>query len=79
MALTRASLAKLRRRLPKGAVPRVVQEMKNDGHSYTDQYVYMVLKGDRYNQTVILALIKYAEGHERQTATLNSRAAGQPA
>lgn len=74
MPLTKRSLEKLRRRLPKGAVPVVVERLAEAGTPFTKQFVYMNLKGDRYNQTVILALIAYAEENEATELELNARA-----
>lgn len=75
MALSKASLNKLRRKLPKGAVPAVVERLKEAGHAFTPQYVYMNLRGHRYNHTVMLELIRYAEEHEQHVRQMEQRIA----
>jgi hypothetical protein len=76
MSLTPESLRKLRKRLPKAAVPRVVEQLNAQGLRFTEKYLYMNLSGKRYNHQVMLALIEYAEKHEREQRQLNDRAAG---
>lgn len=79
MALTPRSLQKLQKRLPKGAVPQVMERLKAAGHEYTRPYLYMVLAGKRYNRAVVLEMIRYAEEHEAQVRSMNARAKGQAA
>jgi hypothetical protein len=65
--------------MPKGGVPKVARRLAANGDRYTHPYLYMVLKGERYNATVIAEMIAFVEEHESEARTLNARAAGQPA
>jgi hypothetical protein len=65
--------------MPKGGVPQVAQRLAANGDTYTHPYLYMVLKGERYNQKVVAAMIAFVEEHEAEARTLNARAAGKPA
>lgn len=58
VTLTRTSLRKLRKRLPRGYQGKAVAELNG---KYSQSYVSLVASGKRNNTEVIAALIRVAE------------------
>lgn len=69
MALTPASLRKLRKRLPRGYQTLVAQELRG---KYSRAMVGHVAIGKRFNQEVVEALIRVAERAQRERAKLEA-------
>lgn len=76
MSISKASLRKLNRRLPKGAVPMALDRLSQRGIAYAPSYLYMILKGKRFNAAVIDVLIEVANEHEQEQKQRNARAQG---
>lgn len=71
--LTPEALERLRLRLPRGAASVAADRLRG---RFSRPYIYMVLNGSRYNQTVMDVLLAIAEEHEAETEQLNARAMG---
>lgn len=65
MALTKASLHKLRKRLPRGYQTKVAAELQGQ---YSRAMVGHVALGKRYNHEIMAALIRVAERAHREKA-----------
>jgi hypothetical protein len=69
VALTPASLRKLRKRLPRGYQTLVATELKG---KYSRAMVGHVALGKRFNQEVVEALIRVAERTQRENAKMEN-------
>lgn len=71
--LSKADLAVLRKRLPRGFTALITLKLKAIGFEPVKQYISAVLNGDKEDLRVIEAALEVAEDHERKLADLRSR------
>ena len=71
--LSKADLAVLRKRLPRGFTALITLKLKAIEFEPVKQYISAVLNGDKEDLRVIEAALEVAEDHERKLADLRNR------